>query len=110
MPVFLITRRNKNFDYLFDGIVYWAFLSAGFTLTENVAGIVATYGLGGLSLATVMAGILLILMGVFKFGSLIKYIPYTITTGFTAGTFRVYAVAKGGGLELSASAQITVNA
>ena len=39
MPVFLITRRNKNFDYLFDGIVYWAFLSAGFTLTENVAGI-----------------------------------------------------------------------
>lgn len=50
-----------------------------------VAGIVATNGMEGLVLATIMAGILLILMGVFKLGSLIKYIPYTITTGFTAG-------------------------
>ncbi len=50
-----------------------------------VAGIVATEGLDGLFIATVMAGILLILMGIFKFGSLIKFIPYTITTGFTAG-------------------------
>ena len=59
-----------------------------------VAGIVATYGLGGLSLATVMAGILLILMGVFKFGSLIKYIPYTITTGFTAGIAVTIAIGQ----------------
>ncbi|MBP3293568.1 MAG: sodium-independent anion transporter, partial [Clostridia bacterium] len=50
-----------------------------------VAGIVAQFGTDGLVLATLMAGILLILMGIFKFGSLIKYIPYTITTGFTAG-------------------------
>lgn len=50
-----------------------------------VAGIVAAQGMDGLFIATVMAGILLILMGVFKFGALIKYIPYTITTGFTAG-------------------------
>ncbi len=50
-----------------------------------VAGIVASQGMDGLFLATVIAGILLILMGVFKFGSLIKFIPYTITTGFTAG-------------------------
>ncbi|MBQ3021834.1 MAG: STAS domain-containing protein [Clostridia bacterium] len=50
-----------------------------------VAGIVARNGMEGLVLATLMAGILLILMGVFKLGSLIKYIPYTITTGFTAG-------------------------
>ena len=50
-----------------------------------VAGIVATKGMEGLALATVFAGILLILMGVFKLGSLIKFIPYTITTGFTAG-------------------------
>lgn len=50
-----------------------------------VAGIVAKNGMQGLVLATLMAGILLILMGVFKLGSLIKYIPYTITTGFTAG-------------------------
>lgn len=50
-----------------------------------VAGIVARNGMQGLVLATLMAGIILILMGVFKLGSLIKYIPYTITTGFTAG-------------------------
>ena len=50
-----------------------------------VAGIVARNGMEGLVIATLMAGILLVLMGVFKLGSLIKYIPYTITTGFTAG-------------------------
>ena len=50
-----------------------------------VAGIVAKQGMDGLVVATIMAGILLILMGLFKFGSLIKFIPYTITTGFTAG-------------------------
>ncbi|MBQ9851930.1 MAG: STAS domain-containing protein [Ruminiclostridium sp.] len=50
-----------------------------------VAGIVATYGLSGLALATLMAGIILIIMGLCKFGNLIKFIPYTITTGFTAG-------------------------
>ena len=50
-----------------------------------MAGIVAEHGMGGLALATVMAGIILILMGVLKLGSLIRFIPYTITTGFTAG-------------------------
>ena len=50
-----------------------------------VAGIVAKNGFDGLVVATVLAGIILILMGLFHFGSLIKFIPYTITTGFTAG-------------------------
>ncbi len=50
-----------------------------------VAGIVAQFGISGLVIATIMAGILLILMGICRFGSLIKYIPYTITTGFTSG-------------------------
>ena len=50
-----------------------------------VAGIVAENGMEGLVLATVMAGIILILMGVCRLGSLIKFIPYTITTGFTSG-------------------------
>jgi len=50
-----------------------------------VAGIVAENGMEGLVLATVMAGILLILMGLFRMGNLIKFIPYTITTGFTTG-------------------------
>lgn len=50
-----------------------------------VAGIVASSGLEGLAVATLMAGALLILMGVLRLGSLIRFIPYTITTGFTAG-------------------------
>lgn len=50
-----------------------------------VAGIIANKGFDGLVVATVIAGILLILMGFFRLGSLIKFIPYTITTGFTAG-------------------------
>ncbi len=50
-----------------------------------VAGIVAKNGMEGLVLATLMAGILLIIMGVLRLGNLIKFIPYTITTGFTSG-------------------------
>jgi len=50
-----------------------------------VAGIVATSGMEGLIMATLMAGAILILMGVFRLGNLIKFIPYTITTGFTSG-------------------------
>ena len=50
-----------------------------------VAGIVATQGMDGLFIATIIAGILLIAMGIFRFGSLIKFIPHTITTGFTSG-------------------------
>jgi SulP family sulfate permease len=50
-----------------------------------VASIAAVYGLQGLAIATLMAGVILILMGVLRMGNLIKFIPYTITTGFTAG-------------------------
>lgn len=50
-----------------------------------VAGIVAKNGFEGLVIATLLAGIILILMGFLRLGSLIKFIPYTITTGFTAG-------------------------
>ena len=50
-----------------------------------VAGIVAKNGLDGLVIATILAGIFLILMGLCHFGTLIRFIPYTITTGFTAG-------------------------
>ena len=50
-----------------------------------VAGIVAVNGVGGLAVATVMAGIMLIIMGVCRLGALIKFIPHTITVGFTAG-------------------------
>ena len=50
-----------------------------------VAGVVAQNGMAGLAMATLMAGIILVIMGLFRFGNLIKFIPYTITTGFTAG-------------------------
>lgn len=50
-----------------------------------VAGIVARNGMDGLAVATILAGILLVLMGLLRMGSMIKFIPYTITTGFTSG-------------------------
>ncbi|TSA29699.1 MAG: sulfate permease [Verrucomicrobiaceae bacterium] len=50
-----------------------------------VYGIVQTYGFEKLALCTMMAGILLVLMGLFKIGTLIKFIPYPVTTGFTSG-------------------------
>ncbi len=50
-----------------------------------VAGVVAKQGMSGLVLATLLAGVFLIIMGVLRLGSLIRFIPYTITTGFTAG-------------------------
>ncbi len=50
-----------------------------------VYGIVTEFGVDGLMLATLMAGIMLVLFGLFKLGSVIKFIPYPITTGFTGG-------------------------
>ncbi|WP_336624316.1 SulP family inorganic anion transporter [Clostridium boliviensis] len=50
-----------------------------------VAGIAAKNGFEGLVLATVLAGIFLVIMGLLQMGSLIRFIPYTITTGFTTG-------------------------
>lgn len=50
-----------------------------------VAGIVATEGMDGLIISTILAGIFLVIMGFCRFGSLIKYIPSTITLGFTFG-------------------------
>ena len=50
-----------------------------------VAGIVAKNGMEGLALATILAGVILVVMGLFRLGKLIKFIPFTITTGFTTG-------------------------
>ena len=54
-----------------------------------IYGIVASYGTDGLIVATILAGIILVIMGICRFGSLIKYIPYTITTGGIAVTLFV---------------------
>ena len=48
----------------------------------------------GLVLATVLAGIILVVMGFLRLGNLIKYIPYTITTGFTAGIAVTIAIGQ----------------
>lgn len=50
-----------------------------------VYGIVTKYGLDGLIMSTMMAGFMMVLMGLFRMGSVIKFIPYPITTGFTSG-------------------------
>lgn len=50
-----------------------------------VYGIIQNFGIEGLAIATVIAGILLILMGIFKLGTVIKFIPYPIVVGFTSG-------------------------
>lgn len=50
-----------------------------------IYGVIQKQGMDGLMMATMMAGVLLILLGVFKLGGLVKFIPYTIITGFTAG-------------------------
>ncbi len=59
-----------------------------------VAGIVATSGMDGLIVATVLAGIILVLMGILRLGNLIKFIPYTITTGFTFGIAITIAIGQ----------------
>ena len=55
-----------------------------------VYGIVGRYGMSGLIIATVLAGIILVLMGIFKLGTIIKFIPYPILVGFTSGIAVVF--------------------
>jgi len=50
-----------------------------------VYNIIATYGLEGLAVATLMAGVILVMLGMFRLGTVIKFIPYPIVVGFTAG-------------------------
>ena len=50
-----------------------------------IYGIIQQHGLGGLMIATIMAGIILILIGVFKLGNVIKFVPYPVVVGFTGG-------------------------
>lgn len=50
-----------------------------------IYGIIEEYGIQGLTIATIMAGMFMILFGLMRFGSVIKFVPYPITTGFTTG-------------------------
>lgn len=59
-----------------------------------VAGIIAKNGMEGMMMATIVAGVILVLMGLLRLGGLIKFIPYTITTGFTAGIAVTIAIGQ----------------
>ncbi len=59
-----------------------------------IYGIVQKFGYDGLVIATILSGILLIIMGVVKLGSVIKYIPYPVTVGFTAGIALIIATGQ----------------
>ncbi|MCR4851170.1 MAG: sulfate permease [Lachnospiraceae bacterium] len=59
-----------------------------------VAGIIAKNGMDGMMMATIVAGVILVLMGLLRLGGLIKFIPYTITTGFTAGIAVTIAIGQ----------------
>jgi SulP family sulfate permease len=50
-----------------------------------IAGVVDQFGYEGLALASLMAGVILLILGIFQFGAMIKFIPYPVTTGFTSG-------------------------
>src|SRR4051812_24825135 len=87
---------------LYTAIVAWSVVAALGGSMVQVSGptaafvvilapISAKFGLGGLILATLMAGILLVAMGAGKLGSLIQFVPYPVTTGFTAGIAVVIA-------------------
>ncbi|MCR4787680.1 MAG: sulfate permease [Lachnospiraceae bacterium] len=59
-----------------------------------VAGIIARNGMEGMMMATIVAGVILVIMGLLRLGGLIKFIPYTITTGFTAGIAVTIAIGQ----------------
>lgn len=59
-----------------------------------VAGIVEQYGMGGLTIATFMAGLMLIAMGVARMGAIIKFIPHSLITGFTSGIAVIIALTQ----------------
>ncbi len=59
-----------------------------------VSGIVEQYGLGGLTVATLMAGVMLIAMGLARMGAIIKFIPHSLITGFTSGIAIIIALTQ----------------
>lgn len=60
-----------------------------------IFGIMAKYGYQGLAVATIMAGIMLVLMGIAGMGTIIKYVPYPVTVGFTAGIALIILAGQG---------------
>ncbi len=56
--------------------------------------IISTYGMTGLFISTIMAGVILVIFGIFRFGSIIKFIPYPVTLGFTSGIAVLIAITQ----------------
>ena len=80
-----VTPEMGLYTAIIAGFIISFFGGSRVQIAGPTAAFVATQGIEGLTIATILAGIILILMGLFKFGSLIKFIPSTITTGFTSG-------------------------
>ncbi len=59
-----------------------------------VYGVVQKYGYDGLAVATLMAGVMLVVMGIARFGAVIKFVPYPVTVGFTTGIAGIIALAQ----------------
>ena len=72
-----------NMSFTINWIVYLIF--AAFVIVGCVNAVNLTDGIDGLVAATLIAGVLLVAMGLLKLGTIIRFVPYTITTGFTAG-------------------------
>ncbi len=87
-----VTPEQGIYTAIFAGFVVSAFGGSRVQISGPtaafatiVAGIVMREGIGGLAIATIMAGIILVVMGLFRFGTLIKFIPQTTVIGFTSG-------------------------
>lgn len=78
----IYTAITAGFDISFLGGSRVQIAGPTAAFATIVAGIVAKNGMDGLIIATLLAGVILILMGLLRLGNLIKFIPYTITTGF----------------------------
>lgn len=81
----LITAIIAGFFMSFLGGTHYLIGGPTGAFIVIIYGIVQQFGLNGLIIATLMAGVLLVLMGVFRLGTIIKFIPYPIVVGFTSG-------------------------
>ena len=93
-----VPPQHGLYTVIVAGLLAALFGGSRFNITGPTAAFVVIllpitqqYGLSGLMLATLMSGVILVLMGIFRLGQLVAYVPYPVTTGFTAGIGLVIA-------------------
>ena len=84
LQILSITSCSTHYEFLLGGSKVQIGGPTG-AFIVIIYGIIQQYGEAGLIVATLMAGVLLVLLGVFKLGAVIKFIPYPIIVGFTSG-------------------------